>query len=65
MTQEKVMKKEDNFSSQLLSCFDNDASEVEAVTDTKKLRKVNYHIHCRPEQPATGQVPGRSGPLFA
>ena len=35
------MKKEDNFSSQLLICFNNDANEAEVVTDIKKPRKVN------------------------
>ena len=32
-------------SSQFLICFDNNASEAEAITDTKKSRKVNHQIH--------------------
>ena len=33
-------------------CFDNNASEAEWITDTKKSRKVNHQIHWRPEQNA-------------
>ena len=33
-------------------CLDNDASEAEVITDTKKSRKVNHQIHWRPEQNA-------------
>ena len=33
-------------------CFDNNASEAEVITDTKKLRKVNHQIQWRPEQNA-------------
>ena len=33
-------------------CFDNNASEAEVKTDTKKSRKVNNQIHRRPEQNA-------------
>ena len=33
-------------------CFDNNASEAEVITDTKKSRKVNHQIHWRPEQDA-------------
>ena len=31
-------------------CLDNNASEAEVITDTKKSRKVNHQIHWRPEQ---------------
>ena len=40
-----VQKEGKHFSSQLLICFNNDASEAEAVTDVKKPRKVNDQIH--------------------
>ena len=40
-----VQKEGKHFSSQLLICFNNDASEAEAVTDIKKPRKVNDQIH--------------------
>ena len=34
------------------TCLDNNASEAEVITDTKKSRKVNHQIHWRPEQNA-------------
>ena len=46
------VQKEDTFSSQLLICFHDSASKAEVITDIKKLRKVNYQIHWRPEQNA-------------
>ena len=32
-------------SPQFLICFDNNASEAEVITDTRKSRKVNHQIH--------------------
>ena len=33
-------------------CFDNNVSEAEVITDTKKSRTVNHQIHWRLEQNA-------------
>ena len=49
-----VQKKETHFlyNEGWTICFDNNASEAEVITDTKKSRKVNHQVHWRPEQNA-------------
>ena len=47
-----VQREDKHFLHRCTICFDNHASEAEAITDTKKSRKVNHQIHWRPEQNA-------------
>ena len=50
-----LVEKEDKqflYNGECTICFDNNASEAEVITDTKKSRKVNHQIHWRPEQNA-------------